>query len=221
MKITKAHVQVTILIVGGIAAAATWVAPKLSTGSDSTPPVQISVPTKQGETKVADANAIASHKEEAPSVVAKKPKPNKREAVDIAVDEHTKQLVVRGENLAIAKIDTLIAAEKSRSRKAKNDGKKDTASTLDAQLGLTYSSKPSTVADDAKPAAPKPAIDRFTLRGLSIDGSQSSAYLAFDAGQPFLVKAGQTVKGVRVTNINANGVRLTQGTRARVLDGGL
>ncbi|HBC3835299.1 hypothetical protein [Vibrio parahaemolyticus] len=212
MKITKAHVQVTILIAGGIAAAATWVAPKLSAGSDSTPPAQISVPAKQGQgaTKATVAN-----------VVAKKPKPNKREAVEIAVDEHTKQLVVRGENLAIAKIDTLIAAEKSRTRKAKNDGKKDTASTLDAQLGLSYTPSSSTALDDAKPAAPKPAIDRFTLRGLSIDGAQSSAYLAFDAGQPFLVKAGQTVKGVRVTNINANGVRLTQGTRARVLDGGL
>lgn len=223
MKITKAHVQVTILIVGGIAAAATWLTPKLSAGSDSTPPAQISVPAKQGQvaTKATDANVIASHKEEAPSVVAKKPKPNKREAVEIAVDEHTKQLVVRGENLAIAKIDTLIAAEKSRTRKAKSDGKKDAASTLDAQLGLTYSPPSSTVTDDAKPAAPKPAIDRLTLRGLTIDGSQSSAYLAFDAGQPFLVKAGQTVKGVRVTNINANGVRLTQGTRARVLDGGL
>ncbi|WP_219079424.1 hypothetical protein [Vibrio parahaemolyticus] len=39
--------------------------------------------------------------------------------------------------------------------------------------------------------------------------------------KPFLVKAGDSVKGVSITNINGNGVRLKQGARIRVLEGGL
>lgn len=219
MKITKAHVQVAILIVGGIAATATWVAPKLTHHTST--PAQVSVPAKQGKAGAITKRTVVSSSELTSPAITKAPKPKTAEREPFQVNAQTQGLIDGSVDLAVARLDALVETEKSRSRKAKNDGKKDTASTLEAQLGLTYSSKPSTVADDAKPAAPKPAIDRFTLRGLSIDGSQSSAYLAFDAGQPFLVKAGQTVKGVRVTNINANGVRLTQGTRARVLDGGL
>ncbi|HBC3529406.1 TPA: hypothetical protein KDZ68_003400 [Vibrio parahaemolyticus] len=219
MKITKAHVQVTILIVGGIAAAATWVAPKLTHHTST--PAQASVPAKQGKAEAVTERPVVSRSDLTSPTITKVPKPKTVEREPFQVNAQTQDLIDGSVDLAVAKLDALVETEKSRSRKAKNDGKKDTASTLDAQLGLTYSPPSSTVTDDAKPAAPKPAIDRFTLRGLSIDGSQSSAYLAFDAGQPFLVKVGQTVKGVRVTNINANGVRLTQGTRARVLDGGL
>ena len=219
MKITKAHVQVTILIVGGIAAAATWVAPKLTHHTST--PAQVSVPAKQAKANSITERAAVSKSDPASPTITKAPKPRTAEREPFQVNAQTQALIDGSVSLAVAKVDALVEAEKSRSRKAKNEGKKDTASTLDAQLGLTYSPPSSTAVDDAKPAAPKPAIDRFTLRGLSIDGSQSSAYLAFDAGQPFLVKAGQTVKGVRVASINANGVRLTQGTRARVLDGGL
>ncbi|HBC3949094.1 TPA: hypothetical protein KD869_002839 [Vibrio parahaemolyticus] len=218
MKITKAHVQVMILIVGGIIAAATWVAPKLTHHTST--PAPVSVPAKQAKANAITERAVVSQSAPTSPTITKAPKPKTAEREPFQVNAQTQALIDGSVNLAVAKVDALVETEKSRSRKAKSDGKKDAASTLDAQLGLTYS-PPSSTAVDAKPAAPKPAIDRFTLRGLSIDGSQSSAYLAFDAGQPFLVKAGQTVKGVRVTNINANGVRLTQGTRARVLDGGL
>ncbi|MDG2590060.1 hypothetical protein P7M45_24295, partial [Vibrio parahaemolyticus] len=60
-----------------------------------------------------------------------------------------------------------------------------------------------------------------SLSGLFVDGAEASAYLALDGGQPVLVKAGDSVKGVSITNINGNGVRLKQGARIRVLEGGL
>ena len=50
---------------------------------------------------------------------------------------------------------------------------------------------------------------------------EASAYLSFDGGAPVRVREGQSIQGVRITHINANGVRLMQGIQAKVLEGGL
>lgn len=212
MKITKAHIQVAILIIGGLVAVGTWVSPTLFKHSTaSSTPVQASVPAKQGDD-------MAPHQK-----TVKKPAPKASERQPLAINAQTQALIDGSANLAVEKINASIAVEKSRTRKAKQAGKKETptASELNSALGLMDTPQTVSTPSNVKPDAPKPTIDRMSLRGLSVKGNQASAYLALDGGQPFLVRAGQTISGVRVTNINANGVRLTQGSHVRVLEGGL
>ncbi|WP_102614171.1 hypothetical protein, partial [Vibrio parahaemolyticus] len=151
-------------------------------------------------------------------VVKKKPKPQSVTPT-LALDVNAQKLIKRSEQLAVAKMDSQIAEEKSRTRKANqkesSEGRSDYVPSV-AVIEQPYS-PPSTVS----PHSSQPAIDRVSLSGLFVDGNEASAYLAFDGGQPFLVKAGDSVKGVSITNINGNGVRLKQGARIRVLEGGL
>nr|BAX56702.1 hypothetical protein [Vibrio parahaemolyticus] len=138
----------------------------------------------------------------------------------LTLDVNAQKLIKRSEQLAVAKMDSQIAEEKSRTRKANqkesSEGRSDYVPSVSV-IEQPYSPPPSTVS----PHASQQAIDRFSLSGLFVDGNEASAYLALDGGQPFLVKAGDSVKGVSITNINGNGVRLKQGARIRVLEGGL
>ncbi|WP_335928933.1 hypothetical protein, partial [Vibrio parahaemolyticus] len=134
------------------------------------------------------------------------------------LDVNAQKLIKRSEQLAVAKMDSQIAEEKSRTRKANqkesSEGRSDYVPSVSV-IEQPYS--PPSVS----PHSSQLAIDRFSLSGLFVDGNEASAYLALDGGQPFLVKAGDSVKGVSITNINGNGVRLKQGARIRVLEGGL
>ncbi|MDF4902687.1 hypothetical protein P3551_25935, partial [Vibrio parahaemolyticus] len=117
---------------------------------------------------------------------------------------NAQKLIKRSEQLALAKMDSQIAEEKSRTRKANQkesrEGRSDYVPSV-AVIEQPYSPPPSTVTPSSQQA-----IDRFSLSGLFVDGNEASAYLALDGGQPFLVKAGDSVKGVSITNINGNGV---------------
>ncbi|WP_180834422.1 hypothetical protein, partial [Vibrio parahaemolyticus] len=152
-------------------------------------------------------------------VVKKIPKPQSVTPT-LTLDVNAQKLIKRSEQLAVAKMDSQIAEEKSRTRKANqkesSEGRSDYVPSVSV-IEQPYSPPPSTVSSHAS----QPAIDRFSLSGLFVDGNEASAYLALDGGQPFLVKAGDSVKGVSITNINGNGVRLKQGARIRVLEGGL
>ncbi|ELB2105265.1 hypothetical protein QNZ93_004226 [Vibrio parahaemolyticus] len=213
MKITKAHIQIGILAIGGLSVAGMWLVPQFDT------PPSISVPAKQTTpSPVASTLPPKALPDTVAPVVKKIPKPQSVTPT-LTLDVNAQKLIKRSEQLAVAKMDSQIAEEKSRTRKANqkesSEGRSDYVPSV-AVIEQPYS-PPSTVS----PHSSQPAIDRVSLSGLFVDGAEASAYLAFDGGQPFLVKAGDSVKGVSITNINGNGVRLKQGARIRVLEGGL
>ncbi|EIO4563841.1 hypothetical protein LQM11_004483 [Vibrio parahaemolyticus] len=187
-----------------------WLVPQF----DTTP--SISVSAKQ--TAPSTVASTPSPKALPDTVVKKKPKPQSVTPT-LALDVNAQKLIKRSEQLAVAKMDSQIAEEKSRTRKANqkesSEGRSDYVPSVSV-IEQPYS-PPSTVS----PHSSQPAIDRVSLSGLFVDGAEASAYLSLDGGQPFLVKAGDSVKGVSITNINGNGVRLKQGARIRVLEGGL
>ncbi len=212
MKITKAHIQIGILAIGGLSVAGMWLAPQFNT------PPSISIPAKQGEpSTIATSPAPKALPDTVVPAVKKKPKPQSVTPA-LTLDVNAQKLIKRSEQLAVAKMDSQIAEEKSRTRKANqkesSEGRSDYVPSVSV-IEQPYS--PPSV----NPHASQQAIDRFSLSGLFVDGNEASAYLALDGGQPFLVKAGDSVKGVSITNINGNGVRLKQGARIRVLEGGL
>ncbi|APC90707.1 hypothetical protein CGH72_08210 [Vibrio parahaemolyticus] len=214
MKITKAHIQIGILAIGGFTVAGMWLVPQFDM------PPSISVPAKQTTpSPVASTPSPKALPDTVAPVVKKKPKPQSVTPT-LTLDVNAQKLIKRSEQLAVAKMDSQIAEEKSRTRKANqkesSEGRSDYVPSV-AVIEQPYSPPPSTVS----PHASQQAIDRFSLSGLFVDGNEASAYLALDGGQPFLVKAGDSVKGVSITNINGNGVRLKQGARIRVLEGGL
>ncbi|HBC3945514.1 TPA: hypothetical protein KD870_004029 [Vibrio parahaemolyticus] len=181
-------------------------------------PPSISIPAKQGEpSTIATSPAPKALPETVVPAVKKKPKPQSVTPT-LTLDVNAQKLIKRSEQLALAKMDSQIAEEKSRTRKANqkesSEGRSDYVPSVSV-IEQPYS--PPSVS----PHASQQAIDRFSLSGLFVDGNEASAYLALDGGQPFLVKAGDSVKGVSITNINGNGVRLKQGARIRVLEGGL
>ncbi|HCH1122232.1 hypothetical protein V3H46_21010 [Vibrio parahaemolyticus] len=212
MKITKAHIQIGILAIGGLSVAGMWLAPQFNT------PPSISVPAKQTAPRtVASTPLPKALPDTVAPVVKKKPKPQSVTPT-LTLDVNAQKLIKRSEQLALAKMDSQIAEENSRTRKANqkesSEGRSDYVPSVSV-IEQPYS--PPSVS----PHASQQAIDRFSLSGLFVDGNEASAYLALDGGQPFLVKAGDSVKGVSITNINGNGVRLKQGARIRVLEGGL
>ncbi|HAS6674331.1 hypothetical protein P3521_21835 [Vibrio parahaemolyticus] len=214
MKITKAHIQIGILAIGGLSVAGMWLVPQFDT------PPSISVPAKQTTpSPVASTPSPKALPDTVAPVVKKKPKPQSVTPT-LTLDVNAQKLIKRSEQLAVAKMDSQIAEEKSRTRKANQkesrEGRSDYVPSV-AVIEQPYSPPPSTVSSHSS----QQAIDRFSLSGLFVDGAEASAYLALDGGQPFLVKAGDSVKGVSITNINGNGVRLKQGARIRVLEGGL
>ncbi|WP_407546978.1 hypothetical protein [Vibrio parahaemolyticus] len=214
MKITKAHIQITVLAIGGLSVAGMWLAPQFDT------PPSISVPAKQtAPSTLASTLPPKALPDTVAPAVKKKPKPQSVTPA-LTLDANAQKLIKRSEQLAVAKMDSQIAEEKSRTRKANqkesSEGRSDYVPSVSV-IEQPYSPPPSTVSSHSS----QPAIDRFSLSGLFVDGEQASAYLAFDGGQPSLVKAGDTIKGVSITNINGNGVRLKQGGRVRVLEGGL
>lgn len=213
MKITKAHVQVAILAIGGLSVAGMWLAPQFDTSPS------VSIPAKQGEpSTIATSPPPKVHTDTVAPVVKKKPKPQSVTPT-LTLDANAQKLIKRSEQLAVAKMDSQIAEEKSRTRKANqkesSEGRSDYVPSVSV-IEQPYSPPPS-----VRPHSSQQAIDRFSLSGLFVDGNEASAYLALDGGQPFLVKAGDSIKGVSITNINGNGVRLVQGRRVRVLEGGL
>ncbi|AYO07876.1 hypothetical protein D0812_29155 (plasmid) [Vibrio owensii] len=213
MKITKAHIQIGILAIGGLSVAGMWLAPQFDA------PPSISVPAKQtAPSTVASTPSPKALPDTVAPVVKKIPKPQSVTPT-LTLDVNAQKLIKRSEQLAVAKMDSQIAEEKSRTRKANqkesSEGRSDYVPSVSV-IEQPYS-PPSTVS----PHSSQQAIDRFSLSGLFVDGNEASAYLALDGGQPFLVKAGDSVKGVSITNINGNGVRLKQGARIRVLEGGL
>ncbi|MEK1976190.1 hypothetical protein WOB87_24420 [Vibrio parahaemolyticus] len=212
MKITKAHIQIGILAIGGLSVAGMWLAPQFNT------PPSISVPAKQTAPRtVASTPLPKALPDTVAPVVKKKPKPQSVTPT-LTLDVNAQKLIKRSEQLALAKMDSQIAEENSRTRKANqkesSEGRSDYVPSVSV-IEQPYS--PPSVS----PRSSQQAIDRFSLSGLFVDGNEASAYLALDGGQPFLVKAGDSVKGVSITNINGNGVRLKQGARIRVLEGGL
>ncbi|PMS50766.1 hypothetical protein C1T09_26860 [Vibrio parahaemolyticus] len=212
MKITKAHIQIGILAIGGLSMAGMWLAPQFNT------PPSISVPAKQtAPSTVTSTPSPKALPDTVAPVVKKKPKPQSVTPT-LTLDVNAQKLIKRSEQLAVAKMDSQIAEEKSRTRKANqkesSEGRSDYVPSVSV-IEQPYS--PPSVS----PHSSQLAIDRFSLSGLFVDGNEASAYLALDGGQPFLVKAGDSVKGVSITNINGNGVRLKQGARIRVLEGGL
>ncbi|ARR10101.1 MULTISPECIES: hypothetical protein [Gammaproteobacteria] len=212
MKITKAHIQIGILAIGGLSVAGMWLAPQFNT------PPSISVPAKQtAPSTVTSTPSPKALPDTVAPVVKKKPKPQSVTPT-LTLDVNAQKLIKRSEQLAVAKMDSQIAEEKSRTRKANqkesSEGRSDYVPSVSV-IEQPYS--PPSVS----PHSSQLAIDRFSLSGLFVDGNEASAYLALDGGQPFLVKAGDSVKGVSITNINGNGVRLKQGARIRVLEGGL
>lgn len=214
MKITKAHIQIGILAIGGLSVAGMWLVPQFDT------PLSISVPAKQtAPSTVASTPSPKALPDTVAPVVKKIPKPQSVTPT-LTLDVNAQKLIKRSEQLAVAKMDSQIAEEKSRTRKANqkesSEGRSDYVPSVSV-IEQPYSPPPSTVS----PHASQQAIDRVSLSGLFVDGNEASAYLALDGGQPFLVKAGDSVKGVSITNINGNGVRLKQGARIRVLEGGL
>ncbi|WP_182037289.1 hypothetical protein [Vibrio diabolicus] len=214
MKITKAHIQIGILAIGGLSVACMWLVPLFDT------PPSISVPAKQtAPSPVASTLPPKALPDTVAPVVKKIPKPQSITPT-LTLDVNAQKLIKRSEQLALAKMDSQIAEEKSRTRKANqkesSEGRSDYVPSVSV-IEQPYSPPPSTVSSHAS----QQAIDRFSLSGLFVDGNEASAYLALDGGQPFLVKAGDSVKGVSITNINGNGVRLKQGARIRVLEGGL
>ncbi|EHJ9985453.1 hypothetical protein KB976_004594 [Vibrio parahaemolyticus] len=213
MKITKAHIQITVLAIGGLSVAGMWLAPQFDA------PLSISEPAKQTvPSEVATTPPPKALPDTAAPAVKKKPKPT-LVTPTLTLDAHAQKLIKRSEQLAMAKMDSQIAEEKSRTRKANqkesSEGRSDYVPSVSV-IEQPYS-PPSTV----RTPSSQQAIDRFSLSGLFVEGEQASAYLALDGGQPFLVKAGDSIKGVSITNINGNGVRLKQGARIRVLEGGL
>ncbi|EJE4188608.1 hypothetical protein M3922_004413 [Vibrio parahaemolyticus] len=214
MKITKAHIQIGILAIGGLSVAGMWLVPQFDT------PPSISVPAKQtAPSTVASTPSPKALPDTVAPVVKKIPKPQSVTPT-LTLDVNAQKLIKRSEQLAVAKMDSQIAEEKSRTRKANQKESSERLSDYVPSVSVIeqpYSPAPSTVS----PHASQQAIDRFSLSGLFVDGNEASAYLALDGGQPFLVKSGDSVKGVSITNINGNGVRLKQGARIRVLEGGL
>ncbi|WP_431787505.1 hypothetical protein [Vibrio harveyi] len=217
MKITKAHIQVGILVLGGLTVTGIWLAPTLDT------PPSISVPAKQGHSvsekpTVLTTTTTPTLPDTVTPTVKKTPKP-KSVTPPIILDANARELIKRSEQLAVAKMDALIAEEKSRTRKANlkenSEGRSDYVPSVSI-IGQPYSPPP-----NIKSTSSQKAIDRFTLSGLFVDGDQASAYLSLDGENPMLVKVGDSVQGVRITNINGNGVRLVQGRHVRVLEGGL
>ncbi|EJL6404695.1 hypothetical protein NMS23_003512 [Vibrio parahaemolyticus] len=213
MKITKAHIQITVLAIGGLSVAGMWLAPQFDT------PPSISVPAKQtAPSEVASTLPPKTLPDTVAPEVKKKPKPQSVTPA-LTLDANAQKLIKRSEQLAVAKMDSQIAEEKSRTRKANQKGSSEGRSDYVPSVSVIEQpySPPSTV----RTPSSQQAIDRFSLSGLFVDGAEASAYLALDGGQPFLVKVGDSVKGVSITNINGNGVRLKQGARVRVLEGGL
>jgi hypothetical protein len=208
MKITKAHIQIGILVIGGLVVATLWLAKNAPT---STAPRSIET------TKPSWVNASPASPPPQPDNVIRKPKP-KSVSPALVIDAKAKQLIDRSETLALAKLDANIAEQKARARKATR--------SEPSQERAGYVPAISVIDDYAPPRTPsKPhslkAIDRFTLSGLFVDEQEASAYLSFDGGAPVRVHEGQSIQGVRITHINANGVRLMQGIQAKVLEGGL
>ncbi|WP_140079687.1 hypothetical protein, partial [Vibrio parahaemolyticus] len=187
-----------------------WLAPQFDA------PPSISIPAKQeGPSTIATSPAPKALPDTVVPAVKKKPKPQSVTPT-LTLDVNAQKLIKRSEQLAVAKMDSQIAEEKSRTRKANqkesSEGRSDYVPSVSV-IEQPYS--PPSVS----PHSSQPAIDRFSLSGLFVDGNEASAYLVLDGGQPFLVKAGDSVKGVSITNINGNGVRLKQGARIRVLEG--
>ncbi|MDW1843567.1 hypothetical protein, partial [Vibrio sp. Vb0839] len=185
MKITKAHIQIGILAIGGLSVAGMWLAPQFNT------PPSISVPAKQtAPSTVASTPSPKALPDTAAPVVKKIPKPQSV-TPPLALDVNAQKLIKRSEQLAVAKMDSQIAEEKSRTRKANqkesSEGRSDYVPSVSV-IEQPYS--PPSVS----PHSSQLAIDRFSLSGLFVDGNEASAYLALDGGQPFLVKAGDSVK---------------------------
>ena len=198
MKITKAHIQITILVISGLVVTGIWLAPE-----PDTPKPVTSAPTPPPVQKTAPLDIV-------------KPKPHVV-TPSLELDDSARAFIARSGELAIAKLDADIATQEERLRKASASTSKKPASYVPSVsvIGQPYTPPPS------RKTVPKQAIERFTLNGLFVDGQHANAYLSFDGATPVRVRVGQTLHGVRVTHINANGVRLMQGTRARVLEGGL
>ncbi|MDF5252389.1 hypothetical protein P3644_24585, partial [Vibrio parahaemolyticus] len=193
MKITKAHIQIGILAIGGLSVAGMWLVPQFDT------PPSISVPAKQTTpSPVASTPSPKALPDTVAPVVKKKPKPQSVTPT-LTLDVNAQKLIKRSEQLAVAKMDSQIAEEKSRTRKANQkesrEGRSDYVPSV-AVIEQPYSPPPSTVSSHSS----QQAIDRFSLSCLFVDGADASAYLALDGGQPFLVKAGDSVKGVSITN---------------------
>ncbi|MDN4735309.1 hypothetical protein QYZ42_24945 [Vibrio parahaemolyticus] len=212
MKITKAHIQIGILAIGGLSVAGMWLAPQFNT------PPSISVPAKQTAPSTVTSTPSPKALPDTVAPVVKKNPNHTSVTPTLTLDANAQKLIKRSEQLAVAKMDSQIAEEKSRTRKANqkesSEGRSDYVPSVSV-IEQPYS--PPSVS----PHSSQLAIDRFSLSGLFVDGNEASAYLALDGGQPFLVKVGDSVKGVSITNINGNGVRLKQGARVRVLEGGL
>ncbi|HHY0446930.1 TPA: hypothetical protein ACVU4T_003876 [Vibrio parahaemolyticus] len=205
MKITKAHIQIGILVIGGLVVATLWLA---KNAPASTAPRSIET------TKPSVVNA---GKVPPPDNVIRKPKP-KSVSPALVIDAKAKQLIDRSETLALAKLDANIAEQQARARKAtRSEPSQERAGYVPAISVIDDYAPPRT---PSKPRSLK-AIDRFTLSGLFVDEQEASAYLSFDGGAPVRVREGQSIQGVRITHINANGVRLMQGIQAKVLEGGL
>ncbi|AYO24210.1 hypothetical protein D5E77_26210 [Vibrio parahaemolyticus] len=213
MKITKAHIQIGILAIGGLSVAGMWLVPQFDT------PPSISVPAKQtAPSTVASTPSPKALPDTVAPVVKKIPKPQSVTPT-LTLDVNAQKLIKRSEQLAVAKMDSQIAEEKSRTRKANQ--KESSEGRSDYVPSVSVIEQPYSPPTTVRVPSSQQAIDRFSLSGLFVDGNEASAYLALDGGQPFLVKAGDSVKGVSITNINGNGVRLKQGARIRVLEGGL
>ncbi|TNY96106.1 hypothetical protein CGK56_24890, partial [Vibrio parahaemolyticus] len=112
MKITKAHIQIGILAIGGLSVAGMWLVPQFDT------PPSISVPAKQTTpSPVASTPSPKALPDTVAPVVKKKPKPQSVTPT-LTLDVNAQKLIKRSEQLAVAKMDSQIAEEKSRTRKA-------------------------------------------------------------------------------------------------------
>ncbi len=157
MKITKAHIQIGILAIGGLSVAGMWLAPQFNT------PPSISVPAKQtAPSTVTSTPSPKALPDTVAPVVKKKPKPQSVTPT-LTLDVNAQKLIKRSEQLAVAKMDSQIAEEKSRTRKANqkesSEGRSDYVPSVSV-IEQPYS--PPSVS----PHSSQLAIDRFSLSGL-------------------------------------------------------
>ncbi len=194
MRITKAHIQLTVLTVGALVVAGIWLTPERPSA-----PKPVASPLSSAQT---------------PSPAVSTPPRPKAVRPTLALDDNAHAFIARSSDLARATLDADIATQEARRRKAKD---------ATASKPSTYVPSVSVIEQPYTPhqTTPSPAIDRVTLGGLFVEGKHAHAYLSFDGAAPVRMRVGQTRHGVQVTHIDAKGVRLTQGRRTRVLEGGL
>lgn len=202
MKISKQHVQISVLVVGALAVIAVWVAPMLIKDDAEIPAITAVKPTVSAP------------------IIKVKPKPALVQTT-IKLDKGAKEVIAKSHELFLANMQSSIERAKSETRRSQQEGVSERSGSYVPPItildvGNTNTSSPKTLA--SHPVKP---IDQFTLSGLFVSAAERTAYLTFSGGQAFQVKEGNVYHGVKVKTISEAGVMLSMGKKTRFLKGGL